>query len=95
LSVILRRYLEEIKPIKATDLTYEEIKKQLNVGEFISSELKKSLLFVLEKSDFVKFSDYKPSKEDHALLLQNCYDFIEKTKPLDEKVEESDEESVL
>ena len=48
---------------------------------------------ILEKSDYIKFTDFKPNESLHNDLIKTSYDFIEQTKPVSE--DDESEDSVL
>ncbi len=89
LSIILREYFEAIYNINVTDMTHDEIKKNIGDSSHFSKVIKEKFVNILEKGELVKFADTVLTKEESQKLLQESYDFVESTRPIVQAEEES------
>ncbi|MBF0301295.1 MAG: hypothetical protein HQK51_21495, partial [Oligoflexia bacterium] len=89
LSQIVRTYLEDEFSFKATDMTLEEIKSNIESLNIVKTdfELKKDLLLMLEGCDFVKFTDMEIEKNLSIELLSKAISFIKKVRPQPQQLE--------
>ncbi len=92
LSEIIRNYFEDSYAVALTDMTYEEIKKELVKRQEIAEEIKDQLLLILKECDVIKFTDTILSKERGSDLISLVEKIIKETSP---KNQEEEEESVV
>lgn len=74
----VRLYIEERFNINALELTSDEIIKIFK-SQVVDSESKGKLTQILTLSDFVKFAKQIPIEAEHALTLNNAFDFVKGT----------------
>jgi len=95
LTDILRLYLWNRYEIRTLERTSEEILDSLKASDLKNDEALKTLKDIFYISDLVKFAKYKPIVDDHELCLSGAYNFVDKTKLIDEDKpinQESEEE---
>lgn len=76
---ILREYLSNRYPIKAMELTSQEILERM-AGESLTDKSMQRLRDVLITADFVKFAKYTPEGDQNETAYTESYYFIEETK---------------
>lgn len=81
----IRLYIEERFKINALELTSDEIIKVFKY-QVVDSESKAKLNQILTLSDFVKFAKQIPIEAEHALTLNNAFDFVNGTKREEEQI---------
>ncbi|MBL7778613.1 MAG: hypothetical protein JNK66_10040 [Chitinophagales bacterium] len=87
LTDIVRMYLEYRYNWNAMEATTEEI--ALQVGKYDVNDIAKDLLLgILRNADLVKFAKVKPAPDTNMLCIKNAYDFVEMTKPAEQKQED-------
>lgn len=80
ISEVIRTYLFERFDIPAVEKTTQEIDLYINNNENLNTEQKKFLQEFLDKTDFYKFTDYKPENSYSQKLLEQSSSFINETK---------------
>ena len=93
LSSVIRDYVEGRFNFPATDRTIEEINKQINNVQ-MEQERKKIFLEILQKTDFIKFTDSVLSNDSGKELVENSRKFIEQTM-IATKTRSSDEGDLI
>lgn len=91
LSDIVRTYIEQRFGIPAMELTTDEIIESFNRIP-VKEELKYKLKQLLQLSDLVKFAKVLPLPNEHELSLQNSYDFVKETIPVENEKRDVGEE---
>ncbi len=89
ISDSVRLYIEGRFGIQALELTTDEIVRAFK-SQVVDSLSKEKLQQMLVLSDFVKFAKVLPIEQEHALALQNAFDFVNGTKR-----EELEEQEIL
>lgn len=79
----IRLYIEGRFGVQALELTTDEIMRAFK-SQVVDSISKEKLQQLLVLADFVKFAKQIPIEHEHAMALQNAYDFINGTKREDE-----------
>lgn len=85
ISDSVRLYIEGRFGIQALELTTDEIVHAFK-SQVVDPTSKEKLQQLLVLSDFVKFAKQVPIEQEHALALQNAFDFVNGTKREDEIV---------
>lgn len=93
LSGIIREYVEDMWGLTATDMTFEEIRSNIDSLTLPEDKLKSDLLEVLRKGDLVKFTDTQLSLDESQSLFDKVLNFVDKTKPVE--VQAGDEETII
>ncbi|HWY12795.1 MAG TPA: hypothetical protein VN026_15785 [Bacteroidia bacterium] len=91
ISDSVRLYIEGRFGIQALELTTDEIVRAFK-SQVVDSVSKEKLQQMLVLSDFVKFAKVIPIEQEHAIALQNAFDFVNGTKREDEIVIEENNE---
>lgn len=81
LSEILREYVERQFSFKATDMTLEEIKKQLSSLSQVNRDQSSMFFQLLKDLDFIKFANYKISVDEAQKKTQVASEFVALTRP--------------
>jgi hypothetical protein len=89
ISDSVRLYIEGRFGIQALELTTDEIVRAFK-SQVVDAASKEKLQQMLVLSDFVKFAKQIPIEQEHAIALQNAFDFVNGTKREDEIVIEED-----
>ncbi|MCS6934533.1 MAG: hypothetical protein NZM35_05210 [Chitinophagales bacterium] len=84
LSDIMRLYLEYRYGWNALEETTEEISVQIHRYE-INDIAKDLLLEMLRTADLVKFAKMKPAPDTNTKCMKNAYEFVDITKPVEDK----------
>ncbi len=92
ISDSVRLYIEGRFGIQALELTTDEIVSAFR-SQVVDPLSKEKLQQMLVLADFVKFAKQIPLEQEHAIALQNAFDFVNGTKREDEVVIE--EEKIL
>jgi hypothetical protein len=88
ISDSVRLYIEGRFGIQALELTTDEIVKAFK-SQVVDPLSKEKLQQMLVLADFVKFAKQIPLEQEHAMALQNAFDFVNGTKREEElKIEE-------
>jgi hypothetical protein len=95
----LRIYIEGRYEVKAMEQTTDEILFGLKQVGFPVDDLYTQLQEALTLADLVKFAKYTPFVSDNEQNLKVAFDFVERTKPLEEvketaKIEENNSEKI-
>ena len=77
---ILREYIGRRYPIKAMEMTSQEILDRL-AGDQMPERPYGRLRDILLTADFVKFAKYVPDADRNEQLYTDAYYFVEETKP--------------
>ena len=85
ISDAVRLYIEGRFGVNALELTTDEIVKAFR-SQVVDPMSKEKLQQLLVLSDFVKFAKQIPIEQEHALALQNAFDFVNGTKREEEMV---------
>ena len=85
----IRLYIEGRFGVQALELTTDEIMRAFK-SQVVDSMSKEKLQQLLVLADFVKFAKQIPIEQEHAMALQNAYDFINGTKREEEVVIEEE-----
>ncbi len=85
ISDSVRLYIEGRFGIQALELTTDEIVRAFR-SQVVDPASKEKLQQMLVLADFVKFAKQIPIEQEHALALQNAFDFVNGTKREDEIV---------
>ncbi|MDD3107684.1 MAG: hypothetical protein PHV49_00535 [Alistipes sp.] len=80
LTDILRGYLARRYPLKAMEMTSQEILTALR-SESIPEKSLSRLQEVLVTADFVKFAKYTPENDQNETAYEDAFYFVEETKP--------------
>ena len=80
LSEIIRIYFEKTFLLPVTDRTLQEIKREITTV-LLDERLRTKFMFVLEKTDLIKFTDVTIIDEDSESLIQMARQFVEETMP--------------
>ena len=91
LTDILRMYLWNRYSIKTLERTSDEILNSLKKSEFENEDLFLILRDILKTSDLVKFAKFKPLANENEKYLKESFDFVEKTKLIEEVLEQKDD----
>jgi len=75
----IRLYIEERYGIMALESTTDELLSMMK-SQVIDYVSKEKLQVMLNLADFVKFAKVIPIEKEHALTLQNAFDFVNGTK---------------
>lgn len=94
ISDSVRLYIEGRFGIQALELTTDEIVRAFK-SQVVDAASKEKLQQLLVLSDFVKFAKVLPIEQEHALALQNAFDFVNGTKREDEIVIEESNGDIL
>lgn len=89
ISDSVRLYIEGRFGIQALELTTDEIVRAFK-SQVVDAASKEKLQQMLVLADFVKFAKQIPIEQEHALALQNAFDFVNGTKREDEITIEED-----
>lgn len=89
ISDSVRLYIEGRFGIQALELTTDEIVRAFK-SQVVDPLSKEKLQQMLVLADFVKFAKQIPIEQEHAIALQNAFDFVNGTKREDEIVIEED-----
>jgi hypothetical protein len=89
ISDSVRLYIEGRFGIQALELTTDEIVRAFK-SQVVDAASKEKLQQMLVLSDFVKFAKQIPIEQEHAIALQNAFDFVNGTKREDEIVIEEE-----
>ncbi|MBP7808962.1 MAG: hypothetical protein KA163_06700 [Bacteroidia bacterium] len=89
ISDSVRLYIEGRFGIQALELTTDEIVRAFK-SQVVDAASKEKLQQMLVLSDYVKFAKQIPIEQEHALALQNAFDFVNGTKREDEIIIEED-----
>ena len=81
-SDTIREYIEKRFKINATDMTTSEI-LNAEIWYSVSIQEMETLRQILNISDMVKFAKYQPIENENLQILHNAFDFVEKTKPIE------------
>ena len=81
LSLIIRSYVEERYGCRATDMTSEEIVRNLRNNSFLTESEKPVFIELLKETDIVKFTDFTPSIEAVSTVKDRARKFVFQTKP--------------
>lgn len=79
ISDSVRLYIEGRFGIQALELTTDEIVRAFR-SQVVDAMSKEKLQQMLVLADFVKFAKQIPIEQEHALALQNAFDFVNGTK---------------
>ena len=90
ISDSVRLYIEGRFGIQALELTTDEIVRAFK-SQVVDPLSKEKLQQMLVLADFVKFAKQIPVEQEHALALQNAFDFVNGTKREDEIVIEEEQ----
>ncbi len=74
----IRLYIEERFKINALELTTDEI-LHIFKSQVVDKQSKEKLYQILTLSDFVKFAKQIPIEQEHALTLNNAFEFVNGT----------------
>lgn len=88
-SDCIRLYMENTYHFPVRERTTGEIKANLK-RTMVSNEIAEEFISLLDESDLVKFSKFRPDAESAQQVLQNGRLIVEKTKPVE--IESDDEE---
>ena len=91
ISEILREYLEFQFAFPALEQTTGEVMQAIRLTE-ISSDQQKQLRRMLMLSDLVKYAKEKPGNDENLEMLNLAIEFVNVTKPVEEKVEKVKQE---
>jgi len=91
ISEILREYLEFQFAFPALEQTTGEVMQAVRLTE-ISSGQQKQLRRMLMLSDLVKYAKEKPGNDENLEMLNLAIEFVNVTKPVEEKVEKVKQE---
>jgi hypothetical protein len=80
LSEAVRAYLEGRYGLCATDMTLEEIRREMNAVSGLGVSEKPILSELLGQTDRVKFTDYIPSESQSDTLIGLALSFVEATR---------------
>jgi hypothetical protein len=95
ISDSVRLYIEGRFGVQALELTTDEIIRAFKT-QVVDPLSKEKLHQMLMLSDLVKFAKQMPIEQEHLLVLQNAYDFVNGTKREEEiEVEEVAEEPAV
>jgi hypothetical protein len=81
LSETVRAYLEGQYKLRATDMTFDEIRQRLKIVAGLGIAEKSILLNFLGQTDRVKFTDFTPSDSETNSLIVLALSFVEQTLP--------------
>jgi hypothetical protein len=92
---VLREYVKFRFDIDAPEMTSDQILSSLALNETFGGCVEKDAIIgnlseVLRIADLVKFAKWQPSFSDNDRIIAVAYDFIEKTKPVEEASGKSD-----
>ncbi len=93
LTDIFKRYFEAIYQVPVTDMTIEEIIRNLKKEKDVSNDLKEQFLYVMKESELIKFSDHIPNLENSDDMLKRVRNFVEQTMP--NELVDDEQESVI
>jgi len=79
ISDAVRLYIEGRFGIQALELTTDEIVRAFK-SQVVDPVSKEKLQHMLVLADFVKFAKQIPIEQEHAMALQNAFDFVNGTK---------------
>lgn len=91
LSETVRTYIEQRFNIKALEQTTDEIIQSCRSLD-ISGDSKAKLKQLLVLSDLVKFAKAHPLPNENELSINNAFDFVDATAPVEQEVKMNDEE---
>ncbi len=89
-SDCIRVYMEKTYHFPVLERTTAEIKANLK-RTLVSNEVANEFISILDESDLVKFSKFRPDKESAQQLLQHSRQIIELTKPVLTETEGDDQ----
>ena len=92
ISEILREYLEFQFDFPALEQTTGEVMQAIRLTD-IESKQQKLLRRILMLSDLVKYAKEKPGDAENMEMLNLALEFVNATKPIEEKVEEVKQET--
>ncbi len=93
LSDIVRRYIEGRFQIPSMEQTSNEIITSFQRIEGIEKELVEKLKECFYFSDLAKFAKYTPLPNENEQSFLSIVEFVEKTKPVDDEVKPSSEQT--
>ena len=79
---ILREYLSTRYPVKALEMTSQEILDRM-IRESLPEKSIKRLKDILITADFVKFAKFTPDADQNETVYTDAYYFIEETKAVE------------
>jgi hypothetical protein len=82
LSTVARTYVENRFSLPVTDMTIEQIRDRIKEIKELGDIPTKNYLAILEASDRVKFTDFKPTIEESKSLLKQTETFVGDTTPV-------------
>jgi len=82
LSEIVRCYVEDRYGLRATDMTSEEIIRQLKKNSVLPEGEKPAFVTFLKETDTVKFTDFYPPVEIARTVRDRAKKFVIQTKPV-------------
>lgn len=88
----VRLYIEGRFGIQAMELTTDEIMRAFK-SQVVDTLSKEKLQQLLMLADFVKFAKQIPIEQEHAIALQNAFDFVNGTKREEEYSAINDEKT--
>ena len=92
ISEILREYLEFQFAFPALEQTTGEVMQAIRLTE-INNGQQKQLRRILMLSDLVKYAKEKPGDDENIEMLNLALEFVNATKPVEEKVEKVKQET--
>ena len=93
LTDILRIYLFNRYKIHTLEKTSDEILTSLKMSDFKDDMSYNTLKEIFFTSDLVKFAKFKPLADEHIKCMEGAYDFVNKTKLIEEEIS-TDEEAI-
>jgi len=82
LSEIIRTYVEDRYGFRATDMTSEEIVRNLHANSPLPEAEKPIFIDFLKETDVVKFTDFYPAHEAIVAAKERVKTFVIQTKPV-------------
>ena len=90
LTDILRVYIDRRFSVNAVEMTSTQIIDTLKRNDETRA-VNEQLGMILEMADFVKFAQARPLADDNEMAYQRAVNFVEATRPVDEKAAASAE----
>lgn len=90
LTDILRVYIDRRFSVNAVEMTSSQIIDTLKRNDETRA-VNEQLGMILEMADFVKFAQARPLADDNEMAYQRAVNFVEATRPVDEKAAASAE----
>jgi len=84
LSEIVRSYVEGRYGFRATDMTHEEIVRNIKQDASFPEGERPAFLDLLKETEIVKFTDHQPGPEATVTAKERAKNFVVKTRPADE-----------